>query len=407
MATNNEGMGGSVIEHIAVEKVTLIGMQSPNEFPSTRESQDRVVLPKMNLSGNKGCEITDVPVYDCEPIDTSWLSYGGRYTLGVGNKWHIRVGGGGIYTETLGPITTDGEVITTNAKKGFFIQAKLFQMIADERAMISGKRLDFNFDEIVVQGKTTFVNNVVINGGLYVNGEFMSTHQTGGKQLGTTGFNEETLSYISPAASFHIFQGASKTAMKYTQKSLLGTLFDFLDVTDADEQQSWIEAEMCINTDFISQILPGLDKVGLDVIKMILCLPIKLKFPKGISLISDATDEQCPLIYPLIELTPRTLGCGKEVPDTFGPGHTHPYYGPSCNYISDTTGIYKAAQDFDQLEPIKHKANVFGGAESIDKAKEEVTKMAQDYASKYGKKLLKMMNPFEAGLPDAAPTGGA
>ena len=38
MATNNEGMGGSVIEHIALEKVTLIGMQSPNEFPSTRES---------------------------------------------------------------------------------------------------------------------------------------------------------------------------------------------------------------------------------------------------------------------------------------------------------------------------------------------------------------------------------
>jgi hypothetical protein len=33
--------------------------------------------------------------------------------------------------------------------------------------------------------------------------------------------------------------------------------------------------------------------------------------------------------------------------------------------------------------------------------------MAQDYASKYGKKLLKMMNPFEAGAPDAAPTGGA
>lgn len=403
MATNNDGMGGNKIEHIALEQSTMIGMQAPNVFPSTRESDERITLPTSTISALNGCNITDTSAYDCEPIDTSWLTYGGRYTLGVGNKWSVRVGGGGIYMDTIGPITTDGEIITTNAKKGYFVQTKLFQAFAENRAMLSGKRLDFNFDEIYIQGKTTFINNVVINGGLYVNGELICNHQTTGKQMGTTGFNDEIITYISPAQSFHIFQGASSAAMKYTQKSLLGVLFQGLDVTDADEQQSWIEAEMCINTDFISQIIPGLDKVGLDIIKMILCLPIKLKFPKGISLISDATDKQCPAIYPLIESSARTLGMNASTPDTYGPGHTHYYYGPSCNYISDTTGIYNAAQEMDNIIPVKHKSNIFGGNDSIEKAKEEVQKMAQDYAKKYATKLLKQMNPFQAYLEENQP----
>ena len=305
MATNNDGMGGTKVEHVALEMTTLIGMQSPNTFTSTRESDDRKMLPVLTVSPTRGCIIEDKPYYDCEEIDTSWLSYGGRYTLGVGNKWHIRVGSGGIHTETTGPIKVDGEIAINNIKKGFFVQTNLFQVVVGKRAMMAGTRMDFNFDEIYFKGKTKFLNNVIINGGLYVNGEMVCNHSSGGAQLGTTGFNQDNLSYITPAQSFHIFQGVSKAAEEYTTNSLLGTIFEELDFTDGDDLQSWIEAEMVINTDFITQIIPGLDKLGLSILKFLLCLPIKLKFPKGISLLSDAVNKECPEVYKFIETVPR------------------------------------------------------------------------------------------------------
>ena len=86
MATNNDGMGGVKIEHIALEQTTLIGVQSPNKRPSTRESNDRVKIPTVKFKDTTGITVVEEPVYDCDVIDNSWLSYGGKYTLGVGNK---------------------------------------------------------------------------------------------------------------------------------------------------------------------------------------------------------------------------------------------------------------------------------------------------------------------------------
>lgn len=401
MATNNDGMGGTKIEHIALEQTTLIGMQSPNEFPSTRQAEDRVSLPNFTISPLKGGEVQNGKFYDCEPIDTSWLSYGGKYTLGIGNKWHVRVGGGGMHFETIGPVINDGEIVINNAKKGYFIQSNLVQIFAAKRAMIAGTRLDFDFDETYFKGNVTFLNNVTMNGGIYVNGEMMCNHLTTQKGQGMTSFNDAVTSYINPAQSFHIFQGMSLAATIETPKSLLGTLFEGLDITDADDNQSWIEAELCLNTDFLEQLLPGLNDAGIGLIKMLLCLPIKLKFPKGICLISDALYSQNPVIFKTITSAPRIIGQSILKPDTYGPGHTHTFPTPACNFISDTTAMYSEGQKIMQSTPLKHKSNVFNGAESIDKAKEEVIAMAEEYGKKYGEKLLEMCNPFSAGAGSA------
>lgn len=398
MATNNDGMGGVVIEHIAIEKSTLIGMQAPNKRTSVRESEDRVMLPELTVSPTRGCIIEDKPHYDCEPIDTSWINYGGRYTLGVGNKWHIRVGGGGIYTETIGPIQTDGEIAINNIKKGFFVQTNLFQVVVGKRAMMAGPRMDFNFDEIYFKGKAKFLNNVIINGGLYVNGEMVCNHQSSGGQLGTTGFNQDNLSYITPAQSFHIFQGVSKAAEKYTTNSLLGTTFEGLDITDGDDLQSWVEAEMVLNTDFITQIIPGLDKAGLSILKFLLCLPIKLKFPKGISLLSDAVNKECPDVYPFIESVPRTMGVGEYYPDTFGPGHVHPYYGPSCNFVGGSLDVYSEGQQMDSVEPVKNKPTIMDGAPSMEAAMSKAKTKAEAFKIAFDSSKMKYAFPIMPNL---------
>lgn len=390
MATNNDGMGGVKIEHIALEQTTLIGVQSPNKRPSTRESNDRVKIPTVKFKDTTGITVVEEPVYDCDVIDNSWLSYGGKYTLGVGNKWHIRVGAGGIYTETLGPKITDGEMIINNAKKGFIVQCKLFQLISTERTMISGKRLDFDFDMTQFIGNVTFANNVLMNGGLYVNGELMCNHITTQKQMNTTDFNEDTQGFINPDMSFHVYQGQSLAAKTYVLDGILGGVFNALDATDSDELLSGcqIDADIMLNTDFLTQILPGL-----DVVVKVINIPIKISFPKGISLLSDATFHQNPTIYPTIHSKPRILGDAKEKSDIFGPGHQHTFAGPSCSLIGDTQSMYNEGKKITETTPLKHKSNCWNGAESIDKAIEEGKEVAESYFSKYLKKMKEFFLP--------------
>lgn len=399
MATGNDSMGGVKISHIALDETKLIGTQNPNKRISVRESNDREQLPTLSINGG-GCSVKDVPVYDCEMIDNSWLSYGGKYTLGVGNKWHVRVGSGGIYTETSGPIMTDGEIAINNIKKGYFVQTKLFQVISEERTMLTGKRIDFDFDEYYFNGNVSFINNVAINGGLLVNGELMCNHMTTQKQTNLTEFSEDTQGFINPNMSFHIFQGQSLAAIKYTQKSLLGTSFEGMDVHDADERIDWVDAELAINTDFLEQILPGLNDVGIGLIKMLLCLPIKLKFPKGISLISDATDMDNPTVYTQLQLQPRIAGDAVEKSDLFGPGHQHSFTGPACNYMKDTEAMYKEGTKILQDTPLSHKPTVPTGADSLDAAIQQTKEMGQNYVKKYAKKMLNWFLPSWAQMGD-------
>lgn len=358
---NNDGMSGVKIEHIANELITLIGMQAPNVRPSSRESKDRTQVPTISMRNNSGAQLRNENVYDAEMVDNSNLSYGGKYTLGIGNKWHIRCGSGGIYTETTGPTVYDGETITINGKKTFVVQTKLFQVMCEERGMISGKRLDFNFEQIQFMGNVTFANNVMFNGGIYTNGEMVANHLTTQRQQNVTEMVDEIVGFLNPAMSFHVFQGYSAAAAKYTPKSLLGVVFEGLDVTDNDDNMEWIEAEMCINTDFITQIIPGLDKVGLDIVKMLLALPIKLKFPKGISLISDASDVEFPEVYPAMKAKARAIGEAIEDDDLFGPGHSHCYSGPACTLLDSSQDVMRAGAQIAHSPHTGASQTIIGG----------------------------------------------
>ena len=394
MATNNEGMGGVKIEHIAVEASTQIGTQAPNKFVGAIESDDRVTLPVLNISPTKGCTIKTPKFYDCDPIDTSWLGYGGYYTLGVGNKWNIRVGGGGIYTETSGPIVVVGEISTHQLAKGFFVQTNLFQVIAKKRMHLMGTRLDLEFKELYLRGNAKFLNNVIVNGGMYVNGELICNHITTQKQANLTEFNSDNKAFINPAMSFHIYNGSSLAAKKYVHEGLLSGIWNAIDWTDADEkfQGGMIDVEVFFNLDPILQLLPGLGDIIGTVLRQI-HIPVKVAFPKGISLISDATDSQNAALYTTLTSRPRILGESMDGSDTFGPGHQHSFSGPACNYVNSTTDVYAAAKDIEQDKPLLHKSTVPNGADSIEKAKEEIMKMGQDYVEKYVTEFGKMMLP--------------
>lgn len=391
MSTNNQGMGGVKIEHIALEGSTLIGMQAPNKFISSRQSEDRKFMPTCEILGSQGCKVGRTPVYDCEPVDTSFLVTGGRYTLGVGNKWNIRVGGGGIYLESLGPILVDGDIIVNDYEKGYFVQANLVQLIGKKRVFIGGKRGDLHFDELFVQGNTTFFNNVIFNGGMYVNGELMCNHITTQRQQNTTDFNEDTQAFVNPAMSFHIYNGASLAAKKYVNEGLLSGLFNALDVSDTDEklQGGMVDIELFLNLDWLTQVIPGI-----DIILRQIHIPCKIAFPKGISLISDATDMQQPGIYTSIHSKPRVIGEAIKKSDTVGPGHQHTFSGPAVKYMNSTQEMYSHARKIHDKTPLPHEPAVPNGFESLDAAKEDLLNQGQNYVKKWGQKLLDWCNPL-------------
>lgn len=390
MGTNNQGMGGLKIEHIALEGSTLIGMQAPNKFISSRQSEDRTFMPTCEIIGSQGCKVGKTPVYDCEPVDTSFLVTGGRYTLGVGNKMNVRVGGGGIYLESFGPILVDGDIIVNDYEKGYFVQAKLVQLIGKKRVFIGGKRGDFHFDDLFVQGNTTFFNNTIFNGGVYVNGELICNHITTQKQENTTDFNEDIQTFINPAMSFHVFQGASLAAKKYAGVST-AQLWEDLDFAETGENLSNVDCAISFNIGILA------DALGLPLLNTLaefITLPCKANFINGISLISDATDTNEMGLYQTITSKPRVHGEAITKSDAIGPGHQHTFRGPACKYVKTTQELYTAAQKMHEKTPMPHEPAVPNGFESLEAAKEDLLNQGQNYIKKWATKFLDWCNPL-------------
>ena len=132
----------------------------------------------------------------------------------------------------------------------------------------------------------------------------------------------------------------------------------------------WIEAELALNTDFITQILPGLDKLGIEPLKAILALPIKLKFPKGISLISDASDVEFPEVYPTMKAKARVIGEAIEDDDLFGPGHSHCYSGPACTLLDSSQDVMRAGAQIAHSPHTGASQTVIGGYRSYSEVPE-------------------------------------
>jgi hypothetical protein len=129
-----------------------------------------------------------------------------------------------------------------------------------------GGRFDADYDEIYFQGNTNFINNVQINGGLFVNGELFCTHMTSQQQTNFTSPCDGIKGFINPGQSFSVFNGRSVASEKIVQPTLGWTQLDSLP-DKAGMVDCWLAVE-----------LPGTGLVE---------VPCRLGFPKGISLMSD------------------------------------------------------------------------------------------------------------------------
>ena len=350
MSINNDGFSGVDIEQIALEKNVLVGLQCPNMLSSVKYEINGQTLPEASISKDGGMSIEPVFGLSCSCADTSWLSHGGIYSVSSGNKMNFTTGGGGFEFLAFGPMKTIADFVDFNIACCVKFKTQLFTVSATERAHIMGKRIDFDFDETYFTGNINFINNIAMNGSLFINGEFFCSHMTTMGQPNRTAYSSDLSGYINPGQSFVAFNGASKKA---------------------GELQPAVE---CLLT------LDFPDPIG-----KLLTLPCKLQFINGISFASDATIVTCPDTVEAI-LAGSTRPCDEKTSDLMGSGHDHEFFGPSCSYANTTSDVYSEAKDMmDSLTPTKAKPTIPNGCSSwqdfINQCKEAATNATTNFVT--------------------------
>jgi hypothetical protein len=312
MGQNNDGIAGVDVENIAIEKTIVVGMQAPNQFPTMKIDENGRALPKLEVATNGGTQVLSSKGYNCGYADTSWLAHCGKYNVAAGNKISFTSGNGGFEIITPGVIKNHCAYTDYVATHAVTLTTRLFTVTTTKRMELCGGRFDVIFDDIYFQGNVNFVNNVHINGGLYVNGEMICQHMTTQSQTNLTSMSDKTESYLNPAQSFHIFNGASIAAKTLCQNIAWSALAELPD------SPAYVDC-------YIALMLPS----PLDLINV----PCKIAFPKGVSLLSDAVFTLQPQSATVAtQGSNRMIGGAAKKPDVKGPAHQHSYKGPACKF---------------------------------------------------------------------------
>jgi len=173
------GLGGCEIINVAKHKMENIGMVM-NDFPSIRTDpvgkmyRDSMIIHKEGvLASQKASPLVESVHVDDLP--------GGSYSLNVTNRWNVHVGAGGIAIKTLGRVEIGGTQINIAGD-----QVNIGSQ--NEVNIDGGKRLNIvsdiisirqrNRGQVMVDSNLGVSQNVIVGGGLHVEGELTCQHIT-------------------------------------------------------------------------------------------------------------------------------------------------------------------------------------------------------------------------------------
>lgn len=173
------GVGGNSVEHVAKHKSETIGLHM-NDFPSVRVdsvgkiARDKVIVhPGGTFNSQQASPLIEYVHVDDMP--------GGNSTLNVCNKWNVQVGAGGVSIKSFGSVDVSGTI--TN------VAGDQVNIASDNEINIDGgKRLNIvadiislrqrNREQVLVDSNLGVSQNVIIGGGLHVEGELSVNHIT-------------------------------------------------------------------------------------------------------------------------------------------------------------------------------------------------------------------------------------
>lgn len=172
------GVGGSEITQITKHKMETIGMLM-NDFGSIRLDNIGKLTPSEVLVDNDVVYLNKAESPLLEYVHVQDLP-GGNYTLNVCNRYNVMVGAGGLNLKSYGPTNLTGS-ITNIAGEQVNIGSENEVNIDAKVVNISGEILRLrnkNQRQVLIDSGLGVNKNVIIGGGLHVEGELFVQHIT-------------------------------------------------------------------------------------------------------------------------------------------------------------------------------------------------------------------------------------
>ena len=172
------GLGGSEIIEISKNKLENIGT-TMNDYGSIRLDPIGKLLNNEVLVGSKATYVNSDSGPLLEYVDVQDLP-GGTYNLNVNNRYNVMVGAGGINLKSYGPTNISGSI--TN------VAGQQVNIGSENEVNIDGKVINISADiltlrnkrqrQVLIDSSLGVNNNVIIGGGLSVEGETYLQHVT-------------------------------------------------------------------------------------------------------------------------------------------------------------------------------------------------------------------------------------
>lgn len=174
----NLGIGGSEIVQIAKHKIETVGV-TINDYGSIRYDKIGKMLTSEVLIDSLGSYMNFEPSPLIEYVHVQDLP-GGTYDLNVCNRWNVMVGAGGVNLKSLGAVNISGTVtnvvgeqLNLSSENEVNINAKTINISAEILRLRNTRQR-----QIFIEDSLGINNNVVIGGGLSVDGEVYLQHVT-------------------------------------------------------------------------------------------------------------------------------------------------------------------------------------------------------------------------------------
>ena len=200
-----KGDTGQDVETIMNDKVVVVG-DHPNLNPSVHTEPTGYELNNYSVSKSAGCMQTKSAIPCNTPIDNAGDFHGGTCTYTVMNSLHFEVANGGVSIDSGGNISIAswGGILSLTATTEVGINAELLKITALDTCMISGTTLYVDAKEVIMDSTVKFGKNILVNGGIGVNGELVASHITTPLQLNFTEECDELLVYPMMGATVDV-----------------------------------------------------------------------------------------------------------------------------------------------------------------------------------------------------------
>ena len=200
------GIGGSEIVNITKHKSETIGLVM-NEFPSVRiDSLGKISNSEVKvLNGGVVVNKKATPLVEYVHVDDM---PGGTYSITACNKFNVLVGSGGVSMKSYGPVDIGGTIMNLGGEQINIASENEINIVAEKRLNIVSDILTLrqkDGNQVLVDSNLGVSKNVVIGGGVHIEGELSVQHVTAPLEIQET---EEVILYGELVAGKSVTNGS-------------------------------------------------------------------------------------------------------------------------------------------------------------------------------------------------------